>query len=676
MRPSTLVALLSVWLAALPAHAETTRDKLLEIVETMANTLASKQALRPIIEKASDAQISAFDRGLYFEEIGDGKAARRYYERAVAALDQNAPGKDAWCVAYKLLRIPDDKADKNHPAVKEMLDLRKALNIPLTAGDLEKTATTARIRELWNALPEAAQAETGPLPNNLSLIERAVALAGRSYNQDDTPFFQPINASARCWLRGPNLKPFYAAAAQLDLPDFQMDLANELAKAKFPGLWQDAVAWYRRVAENAQPPLSVIAATGAARVGERLLSADTPHPPPMSWPEILAAYRAGMAAGHEAAHVLYADALQRGLGGLKADEAEAVRLYKALIDKQGGFYGGLTTLIFMVYAQEQLTELWKAGKLELNAAEQQRYLTLKARPAAQPVVRDESRSPLVQAVLERDQQEALRLIEAGAELDVEASRDAMHQRTPSRFHTENLAESLPLGYPLASVAAALGLPEVLKAIGRRAPELLHRIDADGRTALAYAALGGHAQSTRILLDHGLDPLHPAQRYPIFNTPLSLATHRDETGIVALLMTAIPREKLGHTAVLEAVWTAASKRNIATLHTLLEAGASPDYIAPQGGTALIEAVKYRKLDFVRLLLKHGATVDDHLYRGFSVLQYAEQNAKHDDPAAREILELIRTAPRKESGWKKSREVEHLERLWRQMERPAETKDGLE
>lgn len=370
-------------IAAMPARAETTRDKLLEIVEPMGHTLASKQALRPIIEKATDAQISAFDRGLYFEEIGDHKAAQRYYERAVAALDPNAPGKDAWCVAYKLLRIPDDKTDKNQPAVKEMLDLRKALNTPVTAGDLEKTATTYRIRELWNALPEAAQAEAGPLPKNLSLIERAVALAGRSYAQDDTPFFQPSNASARCMLLGPNLKPFYVEAAKLGLVDFQLDVANDLAKTNsFPGFWEEAVKWYRQVAKNAQSPLSVIAATGAARVSERLLSADTPHPRPMSWPEILATYRAGMEAGHEASLVLYADALQRGLGELKADEAEAIRLYKSVLDKKDGFYGGLTTIVFMVYAQEQLTELWKAGKLDLSEAEQQRYLTLKARPAA------------------------------------------------------------------------------------------------------------------------------------------------------------------------------------------------------------------------------------------------------------------------------------------------------
>lgn len=70
----------------------------------------------------------------------------------------------------------------------------------------------------------------------------------------------------------------------------------------------------------------------------------------MAWPEILATYRAGMATGLEAAWVLYADTLQRGLGWLKPDEAEAIRLYKSLLDKKGNFYGGLTTMVFLVYA--------------------------------------------------------------------------------------------------------------------------------------------------------------------------------------------------------------------------------------------------------------------------------------------------------------------------------------
>ncbi len=287
-----------------------------------------------------------------------------------------------------------------------------------------------------------------------------------------------------------------------------------------------------------------------------------------------------------------------------------------------------------------------------------------------PFIRpDEHRFPLVQAVLERNTEEALRLIDAGAPLDVEASPEAMRRTMPYHFQPEAYGQTPAIGYPLAIAAAAQGMPKVLEAIGKRAPELLRRTDTDHRNALAYAALGGFVSSTRILLGHGLDPLHPARVHPISNTPLELATWLSHTDVVALLMAAIPRERLGHTAVLESVWIAAGRNDLATLKVLLEGGANPNYIAPQGGTALMDAVKYRRIDLVRLLLKHGATVDDHLYRGLNVLQYAEKEAANGDPVAREILELIRTAPRQDRGWKKSRDTEALEQLWKMIENPG-------
>lgn len=187
---------------------------------------------------------------------------------------------------------------------------------------------------------------------------------------------QPFNASARCFLRGPNLQPLYPEAAKLGLPDYQMALANDLAGSQSPTSWLEAIKGLRQETQESAPPLSVIAATSAARVGERLLAADHPSPP-MKWPEILAAYRAGTEAGHEAALVLFADALQRGLGGLKPDEAQAVRLYKSLLDRSGGkTYGNtMTSLIYSVHAQSQLTAMWRVGKLEFNEAERRRYLT-------------------------------------------------------------------------------------------------------------------------------------------------------------------------------------------------------------------------------------------------------------------------------------------------------------
>lgn len=290
-----------------------------------------------------------------------------------------------------------------------------------------------------------------------------------------------------------------------------------------------------------------------------------------------------------------------------------------------------------------------------------------------PFIRpDEQRHPLVQAVLDRNDQEALRLIEAGAELDVEASRDALDRRMPSHFRPRGTGETPVLGYPLAIAAAARGMPKVLAAIGQRAPELLHRTDTNGRTALAYAAMAGYPNTTRVLLSHGLSPLHPAKEYPISETPLHLAVQLKEAEVVPLLMAAIPREQLGHTAVIESVWIAAGFDNTAILKALLEAGASPNYIARQGGTALIVAVNDQNLEAVRLLLKHRATVDDHLYRGKSVRQYAEQQAERDSPKAREILELIRQAPKVDRGWQKSRDTKAMEDIWQMIENPEKFK----
>lgn len=292
---------------------------------------------------------------------------------------------------------------------------------------------------------------------------------------------------------------------------------------------------------------------------------------------------------------------------------------------------------------------------------------------ANPFIRpDEHRHPLVQAVLDRNDQEALRLIEAGAELDIEASRNALDRRMPSHFRPRGSGETPVLGYPLAIAAAARGMPKVLAAIGQRVPELLHRTDTDGRTALAYAAMAGYPNTTRILLGHGLSPLHPAKQYPISETPLRLAVQLEEAEVVPLLMAAIPRDQLGHTAVIESVWIAAGFEKTAILKALLEAGASPNYIARQGGTALIEAVNDRNLEAVRLLLKHGATVDDHLYRGKSVFQYAEQQAERDSPKAREILELIRQAPKVDRGWQKSRDTKAMEDIWQMIENPEKFK----
>lgn len=298
------------------------------------------------------------------------------------------------------------------------------------------------------------------------------------------------------------------------------------------------------------------------------------------------------------------------------------------------------------------------------------------RHPANPFIRpDEHRAPLARAVLERRSEDAVRLIEADADVNVEASREGLNALLPRRCHAENSGQTPVVGYPLAIAAAALGLPKVLAALGERAAQNLRLTDSEGRNALAYAALQGYPNATRILLAHGLNPLHPAKRYPISSTPLALAVQQKHAEVVELLMAAITRVQLGHIAVSESVWTAALNADRPTLKALLERGANANYIARQGGTALIAAVESGQPELVRLLLDHGATVDDHLYRGFSVVQYAERNAAHDDPAAKKIPELIKQAPRVDRGWKKSAQTESIENIWQMIENAERPKDQI-
>ncbi len=284
-----------------------------------------------------------------------------------------------------------------------------------------------------------------------------------------------------------------------------------------------------------------------------------------------------------------------------------------------------------------------------------------------PFIRqDEKVSALVRAVLSGKPDEAVRLIEAGAALDVEASPAALNKLLPRHRRMNHDSRTPQLGYPLAIVVAALGQPRVLRAIGQRCVQCLRVIDLGGLTALAYAARSGFVESTRYLLSQGLDPIQRAHDYPTSNTPLALAVQEKRSEVVGLLLAAIPKQKYSGVEVAEQVWFAAYFDNIVTMRVLLDAGVPPHYIAPQGDTALIASVNYGKLAQVQLLLKAGATVDDHPYKGQTIFDIANENSANGRGDTKEIARLIQAAPRTTSTWQKSKEVQRWEDMWKLIE----------
>lgn len=291
--------------------------------------------------------------------------------------------------------------------------------------------------------------------------------------------------------------------------------------------------------------------------------------------------------------------------------------------------------------------------------------------AGNPVVTAEeakaasSSQPLARALLARDQAEAVRLIQSGAPLDLSLDEDAVDDLLTKRARMLSHGNNKPPGYPLAIAAALLGLPGVLEAMGEREPERLHVADSDNKTAINYAAHQGYAHCVAVLLRHGLNPLQPPHRAWASGTPLSRAVMKGSAPTVKLLLDAIPQAQYASDRVTEQVWSATNTppqgpEHLAVLQTLLDAGVSPNYIAPQGGSALINAIENQNPAQVRLLIEHGAKAYSHRYRGRSAHEWAASYAGPDAaPAAREIAALVGALEIVPSAWQKDRAIERFE-----------------
>lgn len=156
----------------------------------------------------------------------------------------------------------------------------------------------------------------------------------------------------------------------------------------------------------------------------------------------------------------------------------------------------------------------------------------------------------------------------------------------------------PAGNTVLMIASRLGHKEVVTALIGRAH--VARMSAHGDTALNFAALNGHVDIVKLLVENGA-PVSPATGW----TPLHYAAFENRTGVINYLLTKeVNKDALapnGYTALM----LAARNGHLEAAIALLYADADVGIKGPAGETALSIATAKKNEELVKLLKRAGA-----------------------------------------------------------------------
>ena len=161
------------------------------------------------------------------------------------------------------------------------------------------------------------------------------------------------------------------------------------------------------------------------------------------------------------------------------------------------------------------------------------------------------------------------------------------------------------------------------------------MDSEGQSALHHAALYGHEQTLRLLLETGVEESFVNIVDSDFCTALHIAAYSGEPQAVRLLLEARAYKDFPTIEGQTALHFAALGDDEETARVLLEARADTDLVDTNHRTALHQAVAFGKTKIVCLLLQHGANKNLVPEQGRSALH--EAVAKGQNESVQLLLE---------------------------------------
>ncbi len=187
---------------------------------------------------------------------------------------------------------------------------------------------------------------------------------------------------------------------------------------------------------------------------------------------------------------------------------------------------------------------------------------------------------LIDAINKRDEPRAALLLKQGADPD---ARDAVTQ-------------------PAITAAAYLGLEKTVQALLANGANM-GAVDIDGASPLHAAALGGHADVVRLLLDRGLGVNEVVRADGM--TPIAYAAVRGHLSVMRVLLEHHADVNVADSGGNSPLLHAAMRGRLAAVRLLLESGANVNAASKHGWTALMAAAWDGDASVVAELLKHSA-----------------------------------------------------------------------
>lgn len=142
---------------------------------------------------------------------------------------------------------------------------------------------------------------------------------------------------------------------------------------------------------------------------------------------------------------------------------------------------------------------------------------------------------------------------------------------------------------LISSAAAVGRVDQIKELLAKEPGLAKCYDPDGWTPLHVACHFGQAESARVLLEAGADPVARSTNH-FKNHPIHTAVAGANPELISLLIEWGADPDATETGGLTPLHRAAEKGDVQTMEALLEAGADPDSLDDSGKSAVLIALE--------------------------------------------------------------------------------------